>query len=165
MDLEKKYKWTLTGFIIMVILNIGILITLWVNAPENRPWRTGRESQKEMHSFFFEQLQLSDAQMDTISAIRQSHFREMRLLRKELDDKRRDYIEFVLGPDSGNKEVRDSLLNVLTIHFSKMESKMYSHMEQMRRSLSEDQQATFREVMKQSLTREQQHERRRQNHR
>ncbi|HBQ61800.1 MAG TPA: hypothetical protein DD671_19890 [Balneolaceae bacterium] len=157
MDIERKYRWSLTGFIIMVVINIGILLTLWMNLPDPRNGFSDRgnsfQDSRPMHEYFQERLNLTHAQLDTVSSLRRRHYRDMRENRRQLDEKRKAYIDFVMSERDDNEAFRDSLLNELTHHYTKMEREMFLHMREMRSVLDEEQQRAFGEMMKRSFGR------------
>lgn len=162
MDIEKKYRWSLTGFIIMIVLNLGILITLWMNIPDaNRTSDRGNRLQdsRAMHKYFQERLNLTDAQLDTVSTLRRSHYRDMRENRRQLDEKRKAYVEFIMNSKAGDAGRRDSLMKQLTLQYTQMEREMYSHMREMRGVLNEDQQQVFGDMMKRAFVRDRNQER------
>lgn len=157
METEKKYKWALTGFIVMAALNAVILLTLWMNYPDgsspgmNRDW--GRE-RNSPHKFMQKELGLSDVQVDSMARLRKAHFREMRNLRQELENHRRAYFDFIMSAEAENSQQRDSLLSELTKQYIKIELSLFTHMSEMKGVLSNEQQQAFKRLMKESLLRD-----------
>ncbi len=154
METEKKYKWALTGFIIMIILNVAILFTIWMNYPDGRDWRKGRDIGHERtapHKFMQKELGLTDIQVDSMAALRKAHFQEMRGLRKELERDRRAYFDFLMSPEAENQQKRDSLVTQLTQRYIHLEQSLYMHMSEMKEVLNREQQQEFKRLMKDSF--------------
>ncbi len=154
MKIETKFKWALTGFLVMVLLNAALLTTIWIKKADNRDRRSFRDSDRNpnaIHRYMQRELQLTDAQTDSLSAIRKAHFQEMRELRKELNENRRAYFNFIMGDEAGNDQKRDSILTELTNQYNLIENMFYTHMTDMKEILKNDQQERFEQLMRETF--------------
>lgn len=141
----------------MVVLNAFILLTIWMNYPDGSDLRTNRDFGHERnspHKFMQKELGLSDVQVDSMAQLRRAHFREMRNLRRELENHRRAYFDFIMSPGAENSQRRDSLLTELTEQYIRIEQSLYTHMSEMKSVLSEQQQQEFKQLMKESFLRD-----------
>lgn len=154
METAKKYKWALTGFIIMIILNIAVLLTVWMNIPDGRDWRDTHDPGHERpapHKFMQKELGLTNTQVDSMATLRKTHFQEMRRLRRHLERDRKAYFDFLMSPDADNKQKKDSLVTQLTQRYLDLEQSLYRHMSEMKSILNSEQQQKFKRLMKDSF--------------
>ncbi|MEQ8523711.1 periplasmic heavy metal sensor [Gracilimonas sp.] len=154
MTIEKKYKWVLTGFIIMLVLNLAALTTIWFGSPVTRDWNyrnNGNQGRTQVHKFMQKELGLSEAQTDSISTLRKAHFGEMRKLRNNLEVQRQAYFDFIMSENSDNPSQRDSLLNELTRQYIEVEGALYVHLSEMKSVLNSSQQKKFKQLMRETL--------------
>lgn len=154
MDLQKKYKWALIGLTVMVLLNAATLFTIWMNNPSYGPKMHDRQQdhdRSEMHQSMKEQLGLTDEQSQQIMEIRRSHYREMRTLRTQMDDYRKTYLDIAINESAENSAQKDSLMNLLTEQYMKIEKSMFTHFSEMREVLDQQQLETFKELMRNSF--------------
>ena len=157
MTTEKKYRWALTGFIVMLLLNLATLATIWIERPVRSDWnRQTNDNQRRsgVHKFMQKELGLSQDQTETMATLRKSHFGEMRQLRDELDAQRRAYFEFIMGTDSDNQQKRDSILTELKEQYIETENAFYLHMKEMKSVLTADQQQKFKQLMRETMARD-----------
>lgn len=157
MTVEQKYKWALTGLVVMVLLNAIILATLWMNRPvlsDSDRFLGNNKVSPPIHQQMQNQLGLTGGQRERFTEIRREHIREMRALRRVLDDQRKEYLDLILDDNTESQESRDSLLTELTHQFSEIERSMYHHMTEMKNILDEEQQAKFQQMMQRGFTRE-----------
>jgi|GEM_PF-1115768 Spy/CpxP family protein refolding chaperone len=156
MDTQKKYRWALTGLLIMIALNVATLFTLWMNKPDGPNWRQHRmdeHGRTAVHQFMKNELGLSESQVDSMAALRRQHFREMDALRKELESSRRAYFDFMMGKDADQAPKRDSLMSRLANQYIEVEGALYNHMSEMKTVLNSDQQQKFKVLMKDTFLR------------
>ncbi|WP_421775433.1 Spy/CpxP family protein refolding chaperone [Gracilimonas sp.] len=154
MKIETKFKWALTGFLVMVLLNAALLTTIWVKKSGNRDGRSFRDNDRNpnvIHRYMQRELQLTDVQTDSLSALRKSHFQEMRELRKELNEDRRSYFNFIMGDEADNDQKRDSILTELTNRYNLIENMFYTHMTDMKEILNSEQQERFEQLMRETF--------------
>ncbi|MFP8489238.1 Spy/CpxP family protein refolding chaperone [Gracilimonas sp. Q87] len=152
MDISKKYKWALSGLIIMVVLNAVILVTVWMDHNDGRDWHKHKDNDHDRNSsqqFMKNELDLTDEQSDKISALRREHFGEIRSIKKELDQTRRSYLNYILMNEDHDTEMRDSLVNTLTQGYAEIEESLYVHMQDIREILNDEQAEQFKEFMQQ----------------
>jgi Spy/CpxP family protein refolding chaperone len=154
MNLSKKYKWALIGLAIMVVLNVAILFTLWINSSSygaRMHDRLQNHDRSEMHQSMKNQLGLSEAQSQKIMEIRRSHYSEMRALRTQMDNYRKAYLDIAIVESEASPTQKDSLMNLLTKQYIKIEQSMFTHFTEMREILNPEQQETFKELMRNSF--------------
>lgn len=150
MELSKKYTWALSGLVIMVVLNAIILGFIWMDQNDGRDWHKNRENDRNKNSaqqFMKSELGLTDEQSEKIDALRREHFGEIRSIKKELDNTRRSYLNYVLMNEEHDPEVRDSLVNSLTESYAEIEESLYVHMQDIREILDNEQAERFKEFM------------------
>lgn len=150
MNIEKKYRWALTGLIIMILLNAATLITIWLNHPDGKDWRKHRNYERERGSiqeYMKKELGLTDQQAETIVELRRDHYREIRSFRDSLEQNRRAYFKFVMSEDAEDQAKRDSVLTLLTNQYENIEGLLYSHMTEVKELLDEEQQNKFEKLM------------------
>lgn len=148
--MSKKYKWALSGLIIMTVLNAVILVFVWMDHNDGRDWHKHRSNDRDKNSsqqFMKNELGLSDEQSDKISALRREHFGEIRSIKKELDDTRRSYLNYILMNEDHEPQMRDSLVNTLTKGYAEIEESLYVHMQDIREILNDEQAQRFKEFM------------------
>lgn len=156
MEVSKKYKWALTGLIVMILLNAATLFTIWINKPEIRNWRnTDGPDKNPAHHYMKERLDLTDAQADSIEQLRREHFMEVRAKRESLDTYRQAFIDIIISDENINDAKRDSLLNLITGQYHQIERAMYQHMTEMKDVLNKDQQLRFKQLLKSTLSKNQ----------
>ncbi|MEX0724401.1 MAG: periplasmic heavy metal sensor [Gracilimonas sp.] len=149
MDIEKKYRWALTGLIVMILLNAATLITIWVNQPDNdrRSHRGSGHDRDSIQEYMKEKIGLTDEQAEAITEMRRGHYREIRTFRDSLEQNRRVYFEFIMSEEADNEQKRDSLRNLLTEQYENIEGLLYNHMTEVKELLNEEQQDKFEELM------------------
>ena len=156
MTIDKKYKWVLAGFIIMLVLNLVALTTIWLGSPVTRDWNyrnNGNQDRTQVHKFMQQELGLSEGQIDSISTLRKAHFGEMRKLRNKLEVQRQVYFDFVMSENSDDPSQRDSLISELAEQYTEVEDALYIHLSEMKSVLNSNQQKKFRQLMKETLLR------------
>lgn len=150
MDTSKKYKWALSGLIIMAVLNAVILVSVWMDHNDGRDWHKHRNNDRDNNSsqqFMKNELGLSDEQSETITALRREHFEEIRSIKRELDSTRRSYLNYIFMNEDHDPEMRDSLVSTLTKGYTEIEESLYEHMQDIREVLNEEQSQKFKGFM------------------
>ncbi|MDZ7806351.1 MAG: periplasmic heavy metal sensor [Gracilimonas sp.] len=150
METSKKYKWALSGLIVMVLLNAIILLSVWMDHNDGSDWHKYRDDDRDRNSsqqFMKKELGLTDEQSEQVTALRREHFGEIRAVKNELDETRRSYLNYILMNDSHDPEMRDSLVNVLTQGYAEIEESLYIHMQDIREILNDEQAERFKEFM------------------
>jgi len=147
MNYQRKYKWALTGFIIMVILNLGTLVTIWVIKPPHRADLMHNRGERMQH-FITRELDLTDAQKEQFRSIRQRHIRETRSILEEMHHHRRAYFQLLKEFDRQGDSVRvDSLASLIARDQARLERSIYQHFSEIRSILNEDQKAKFEQLI------------------
>lgn len=165
MELTKKYTWALSGLVVMVVLNAIILVFVWMGQNDGRDWHKNRDSDRDRNSsqqFMKNELGLSDEQSEKIDALRREHFGEIRSIKRELDNTRRSYLNYVLINEEHDPEMRDSLVRSLTQGYAEIEESLYVHMQDIREILNDDQAERFKEFMQEHAQHNEDRKRRRQ---
>lgn len=150
MDIQKKYRWALTGLIIMILLNAATLVTIWINQPDGKDWRKHRDQEHKSDSiqeYMKEELGITDQQAENIIEVRREHYREIRMFRDSLEQHRRAYFKFIMSEDAEDQAKRDSVLNLLTDQYENIEGLLYSHMTEINKLLNDEQKSRFEEMM------------------
>lgn len=155
MNIEKKYRWALTGLIIMILINAVTLVSVWVYHPDGNDWRKYRNNDKERGSiqqYMKDQLGLTDEQADTIVKLRKDHYQEIRSFRDSLEKGRRAYIDFIMSEEARDQSKRDSILTILTDQYENIEGSLYNHMIEINDLLDREQQVRFQEMILNTYT-------------
>jgi hypothetical protein len=149
MDIGKKYRWALTGLIIMIVLNAVTLFTIWINQSDHdrRNYRSSDHDRGSMQEYMKEKIGLNDDQAESITDMRRGHYREIRTFRDSLEKNRRVYFEFIMSEEADNEQKRDSLRNLLTEQYENIEGLLYNHMTEVKELLNEEQQDKFEKLM------------------
>ena len=147
MNYQRKYRWALTGFIIMVILNLGTLVTIWMIKPPHRVDFRGNRGER-LHYFITRELDLTNAQKEQFRGIRQRHVRETRTILDEMHQHRRDYFQLLKDFDRRDDSIRvDSLASLIARDQARLERSIYNHFSEIRSILNEDQKAKFEQLI------------------
>jgi Spy/CpxP family protein refolding chaperone len=150
MELSKKYTWALSGLVIMVVLNAIILVSVWMDQNDGRDWHKNRENDRDRNSsqhFIKNELGLTEEQSEKMDALRREHFGEIRSIKRDLDNTRRSYLNYVLMNEKHDPEMRDSLVKSLTRGYAEIEESLYVHMQDIREILNDEQAERFKEFM------------------
>lgn len=162
MTYEKKYKWTLAGLIVMIALNAITLIVIWSNSPESNEWseqEIGKEEFRDRgyaRNYMQDRLGLNRSQADSISSIRRNHFREMRVMREELESLRRSYFDSLMQ-GSVDEAALESMAQEMAGKSAAIEQSMSEHMIELNKYLNVEQRREFGRMMQDMV----QHDRRR----
>lgn len=153
MTYEKKFKWTLTGLIVMIVLNAVTLVTFWNTLPKAPVLQDeDNVAQKEFgnhaqaNRYFQERLGLTDAQSDSIIALRRKHFGQMRRMREELETVRKNYFDSLIE-DTVSEAVQDSMVEEMARKSGAIEQLMSKHMLELNKKLNYQQRQEFAQMM------------------
>ncbi len=94
------------------------------------------------------ELNLTDAQADTIRTLRRKHFREAGALMHELTQTRSQYFDMMTEPGKASKNTRDNLADSIASQFKEIEQLLYRHISEVNEVLDEEQQPKFEQLMK-----------------
>lgn len=152
MTYEKKFKWTLAGLILMIILNAVTLIMLWNNDPSKSDWGKSDvqnekfEDRSSAQEYMKNRLGLTDAQADSLSELRRRHFREMRGMRQELETMRKNYFDSLMEGQV-EQSVLDSMVSKMAQKSATIEKSMSNHMIEVNQHLNLQQRREFGQMM------------------
>ncbi|MEX2602915.1 MAG: periplasmic heavy metal sensor, partial [Gracilimonas sp.] len=150
MTYEQKYRWAIAGLIIMILLNAISLISIWNQTPQNTEiWEPGSEIRERdpAHQFMKNKLNLDEAKADSITDLRRQHFREVRVLRRELEDLRRSYFNALTDDPDGNSATLDSMVQEMGRKSADIELSMHRHMVELNSMLNQEQRREFGRMM------------------
>lgn len=166
MDYSKKYRWALTGFIILLILNIGTLATIWLTPRPPFIMQAigghggvdsggieigiGRSRGLSIRAgnFMATQLNLSADQAQKFEKLRREHLKKVRPLLAEIAEQRRSYFSSLGQQDSLlTPEKMDSIAQRIGRAHARIEKANYQHFIEMRDLLGEDQKEQFRKFL------------------
>lgn len=156
MEYIKKYKWALGGFVVMVLLNIGLLVTIWMILPPPQLPGTGIDSdaRPRVQRFLQRELNLDQQQRQQMRDLRQQHLKEMQPLMQQIREHRMQALQLVSSTGQPlYHQKMDSLAAQIGRLHSEIERHNYRHFQQIRTQLNEAQQKRFDTVIKQTLTR------------
>ncbi|SMO78686.1 Spy/CpxP family protein refolding chaperone [Gracilimonas mengyeensis] len=154
MEYQQKYRWAVTGLVVMILLNAITLGAIWFDRPDQILQEdVERPPRDHMQQFMKKELNLTDAQADTIRTIRGRHFREVRQLMGDLGETRNEYFEAMTNSGQGNSDIKDSLSNELTSRYLQVERMLYRHISEVGNVLDDDQKPRYKELMKETFIR------------
>jgi len=155
MEYSKKYRWALIGFIIMVLLNIGTLVTIWMIQPPRLGGVVfGEEQPRRVQRFLQRELSLTPEQLDAFQRLRREHMRETQSIITGLQETRSAYFELLNRPDSAvSTTARDSLEQRIGRAHARLEASTYRHFRELRDILDEEQRQRFNRVIDQTMQR------------
>ncbi|MDR8391517.1 periplasmic heavy metal sensor [Aliifodinibius sp. S!AR15-10] len=152
MEYAKKYRWALTGFIILLILNIGTIATIWLIRPPREAVFFRDEPPRRVQQFLQRELELNPGQQERIRDLRIQHVRKIRPLMDQLRKRRTAYVGLLQSADSLKTEQNvDSLSAQIGQAQARIERINYEHFRQIRRQLREDQKPRFDRILEQSM--------------
>lgn len=134
----------------MLVLNGIILVTMWLNQGDRSDWhkyRSNDEDRNTSQQFMKNELGLTDEQFDKIEAMRRDHFKAVRSIKRELENTRRSYLDYILMNENHDPEIRDSLVSTLTQGYAEIEESLYVHMQDIREVLDDEQAERFKDFM------------------
>jgi len=155
MTYEKKYKWALSGFIIMLIMNIAVLTTIFVvKQKEHRHDERNGSVSLKVQRFIEHELDLSDAQKKEFKQLRQQHFKETKILYKDIGTYRKELFSELKGGEKNGSAVRiDSLTNLIGDTQTQLDRAVYSHFVKLRSICNEEQRQKFDQIMQKVMQR------------
>ena len=142
MDTSYKYKFFMIGFIVMLMVNIGIIGSIWYLKPP----RDFNDDRRQRSSQPFErELGLSKEQMDTFKNIRDDYRKEVSGVYQNIQ---RSKNELYLQLQTGNEQNIDSLVVVIGKNYEKLERMNFDHFQELSSNLEPGQREAFRKVMR-----------------
>ena len=135
-----------TVIIILVILNLGTLVFLWLG----RPGMQSNQSRREPSEFLIRELRLTPGQKEQFGKLRHNHLEQLQLLRNEdrkLHDSFFDAL-FLPVPDTLKASfLADSLIMIR----KEMEMLTFRHFLELQKFLNDHQKTRFRKVFRNAL--------------
>lgn len=151
MDYERKYKWAIAGLIVMVLLNAITLGSLWLNEPdgESRADRN-RPERDHMQQFMKKELNLTDAQTDSIRVLRRQQLQEAGDHMQQLSQTRGRYFDAVMdnGTTAITPKQKEALTDSLSHQYLLLEQMLYRHITEVGRILTDEQRPKYEQLMK-----------------
>lgn len=152
MDYAQKYKWAVTGFIIMVILNIIVLATIWAVRHDGHQHSRNVPVPFRMQRFMERELNFSKAQKETFRQLRKEHIRESRAIHKEIRQYRRALLGQLHSRKTGQIRV-DSLANLIGHAQARLDAAIYNHFVEVRSICDEEQKKKFDRIIRRVIQR------------
>ncbi|HYW35784.1 MAG TPA: Spy/CpxP family protein refolding chaperone [Balneolaceae bacterium] len=153
MEDAKKYRLALTGFIIMVVLNVAILVSIWIMRPPqfhrrrphgNRPFR--------VEHFMKNRLHLNKEQRKKFNQLRHQQIARSRPIIRDIRKKRGDLIN-LLKSDQIDSARADSLIEGIGRDQIQLQHQIFNHFAQLRQLCTPSQKKKFNRLMQRVLHR------------
>lgn len=158
MELKKKYRWVLSGFIVMLILNVVTISSIWwvKNNHRDRDNDNNRNrSVERIHRYMKEKLELTEVQFAEFKDLSNEHRTELDSLKKSYHETRKAYFSYLKPESSGQDALNsDSLENEMGRQYLLIETTVNEHISEIRELLNEDQYETFRKMAYRRLLRD-----------
>lgn len=158
MELKKKYRWVLSGFIVMLILNVVTISSIWWvknNHRDRDDDKNRNRSVERIHRYMKEKLELTEVQFAEFKDLSNEHRTELDSLKKSYHETRKAYFSY-LKPEGPEQNVlnSDSLENEMGRQYLLIETTVNEHISEIRELLNEDQYETFRKMAYRRLLRD-----------
>lgn len=154
MEYAKKYKWALSGFIIMVILNIALLATAWVVRYDRHHTGSKGSVPFRMQRFMERELNFSEAQKQAFDELRKEHFRESRAIFNDIKKYRRALFDELQGGEANQAQARvDSLTTLIGNAQARLDAAIYEHFMEVRNMCNEEQKQKFDRIIQKVIQR------------
>ncbi len=152
MDVNTRYRLGFWAFLVLVVLNVGLLALFWYEHFKKPP--PSADSHSNPEQFFIQELRLDRAQADSVKALRREHFRHTDSIKMEIIDLSRRMTNelFAVIPDT--VLVRD-LSEQIGRKQAEFERQVYAHFEAIKKVLRPDQYDKLRELLLDALKRKQ----------
>lgn len=137
MESSKKQRWTLTGLIVMVILNIGLVVSIWIMRPPIRP-SFGPPASWE------QELNLTPQQSAEFRRLIRERENTWQALRSDIRFRNSAYFTLLRQNDTTiTPEELDSLVDNIQRRYLEVDNRMFEYFGRMRQVLDEEQQVRF----------------------
>ncbi|HVP06209.1 MAG TPA: periplasmic heavy metal sensor [Candidatus Acidoferrum sp.] len=152
MDANTRFRLGFWAFLVVVLLNIGLLALFWYEHFRKPP--PSEDSHSNPEQFFIQELRLDQTQADSVKALRREHFRHTDSLKMEIIDLSRRMTNelFAVSPDTAL--VRD-LSEQIGRKQAEFERQVYAHFEAIKEVLRPDQYDKLHELLMDALQRKQ----------
>lgn len=162
MEASKKYKWALTGFIIMLVLNILVLGSIWMVKKEGRSFDDDRAVQFRMQRFMERELDFSDEQKQAFEKLRRDHIQKTRNIYGDIRRNRQALYSELQGENRPDTSERmDSLTSQIGESQALLDAAVFEHFIQIRGMCTEVQKQKFDQIIEKVMQRLEPDQRRR----
>lgn len=151
MEYKTKYRWALTGFLVMLVLNIAVIAGIWILRPGGGPPFREGQSQFRVQRFIERELDLSDEQRITFRELRRDHIRETRGYFRDIRMARQELFEALRDEES--EVAVDSLTGIIGRKQQELEKAFYDHFSELRSICDEEQKAKFDQIISRVMQR------------
>jgi len=139
------WKWTVA---ILVLLNLGLLATMWLKPAaqhgQEGPRMGGGERPNEMIQ---DKLHFTDAQTKEFDALRERHHDSIMTLQRQGQELRKQYFDMLKHPEASDSSRIDSIGNAIGNNQKQIEFVTYRHFRQVRALCDDKQKAGFDEII------------------
>lgn len=161
MELKKKYRWVLSGFIIMLILNLVTISSIWWvknnHSDRDRDGDKNRtRSVERFHRYMKEKLDLTEIQLAEFKSLSAQHRAELDSVKREYHNTRKAYFSYLKpGTADEMKPVqKDSLEQELGRQYLLIETTVNEHISEIRELLEQEQFEEFSKMAYRKLLRD-----------
>lgn len=153
MDQTKKYKLALIGFLTMLVLNIGLIVTIWIIFPPAQLPQFNADRPR-VQRFLERELNLDQQQRQQIQALRRKHMAATRPLMTSIRSQRTKFMQSLQSTDKPtNPRQIDSLSTEIGRLHAEMERINYRHFQQISDLLRPEQRQRFYQIIQQTAGR------------
>jgi Spy/CpxP family protein refolding chaperone len=145
---SKKYKLVLSGFIIMVILNIAVLVSIWIMRPpffHPHPPPPPKAPPPVEH-LFKQQLNLNKKQRKIFIRLRNRQISRSKKIIRDIQKKRGQLINLLKTNQADSSKV-DSLILLMGKDQMQLESNVFNHFKQIRALCNPQQKKVFDHII------------------
>ncbi|TCZ71750.1 hypothetical protein [Flaviaesturariibacter aridisoli] len=139
---KSRINWIVVGITLLVLLNIALLATIWLQKKEGRVAAPGPRPGDE--NPLATELRFDSAQRRSFDTLRAEHFKWMQGYRKQMRDARDHYFD---GIKSGAAPDNRIAWSIAALH-TKMDSATYVHFAQVRALCNPQQQEAFDRLLR-----------------
>lgn len=143
MDIKKKYRLVFVGFVIMLILNIGIIVILWMR-PFHGPAHPGIQRQHRMQQVLNRRLGLSQQQQQAYHELQKDYRAEIKATVQQIRENRSILYDAFETADSAQV---DSFTTLIAEGQKKLESANMHHFMKVRALLNKEQKQKFDKML------------------
>jgi periplasmic protein CpxP/Spy len=138
----KKFNWLAVLVAGLVLLNIGLLGTVWL---KKKPEAVSEKfpPKHDARDLLISELELDSMQVKSFDSLRKDHFNEIRGYRDAMRDLKDDLFQAISKPDGS----QDSIAAEIGKLQSKIELATFNHFAALRNICNEDQKEKFDEVI------------------
>jgi len=145
-----KTRLLAIGLIVMIVINIGTLITIWYIFPPRhfRGFRDRDRNWGRPQAYIERTLNFTDQQKQQFRKLRRNNIRETRRYVQDIRRHRGMYFNLLKQPDdSKHLTRRDSLEKLLGQDHVKLEQAMYQHLADIKNICNDQQKQRFNQII------------------